>query len=124
MNLIFARQHVPPVGLLGPGIGLRPLWILAALVGVSCGAWWAIPAALAGAVHQRYIERSSTRIRGELSQRVGMMLQQQRPFVDVPIPHGHRVVCSNRLCEKSAPPDATFCPRCGARIASRFEAVA
>jgi hypothetical protein len=124
MNLIFARQHVPPVGLIGPGIGFRPLWMLAALFGVVCGAWWAIPAAFAGAVHQRYIERSSTRIRAELAQRVGTMLQQQRPFVDVPTPHGLRVVCSNPLCEKSAPPGATFCPRCGAPIASQFEAVA
>ncbi len=124
MNLIFARRQVPPVGLLSPGLGLRPLWILAALAGVGCGAWWGIPAALAGAVHQRYVERCSTRIRGELAQRVRMLLQEQRPAVDVPTPHGFRVVCRNKLCEKSAPAGAAFCPRCGTRLASNFGAVA
>jgi hypothetical protein len=124
MNLIFARQNVPLVGFIGPGIGLRPLWILAAIVGVAFGAWWAIPAALAGAVHQRYIERASTRVRGELAERVRSLLQEQRPAVDVPTPHGFRIVCRNQLCEKSAPTGAVFCPRCGTRLASRFEAVA
>jgi hypothetical protein len=120
MNVIFARQNIPPVGLYSPGIGFRPLWILAAIFGVICGAWWAIPASLAGAVHQRYIERTSTRIRAELAQRVTTLLQQQQPNMNIPIPHGLRVLCSNRLCENSAPAGAIFCPRCGSRIGSRF----
>ncbi len=93
LNLIFAKQHIAPVGIPGLGIGLRPLWIGAAIVGVLFGAWWAIPAALAGAVHKRYIERTSSRIRAELSGRVQMLLQRQRPDIDVPVPHGLRVVC-------------------------------
>lgn len=124
LDLIFARQHIPPVGAPGLGIGLRPLWIGAAIVGILFGAWWAVPAALAGAVHKRYIERTSSRIRGELSQRVQMLLQQQRPDVDVPVPHGFRIVCGNELCGKSVPTGAAFCPRCGARVTSRFGAVA
>jgi hypothetical protein len=120
MNLIFARQNIPPVDLLSPGIGFRPLWMLAALFGICCGAWWTIPASLAGAVHQQYIQRTSTRIRAELAQRVTTMLQQQQPAVDIPIPHGLRVLCPNSLCEKSAPAGAIFCPRCGSRIVSRF----
>ncbi len=121
MNPIFARQNIPPVGLISAGIGFRPLWMLAALFGLSCGAWWAIPAALAGAVHQRYIERVSTRIRGELAQRVSTLLQEQRPAMNVPTPHGFRVVCKNKLCGKSAPAGAAFCPRCGSRLATRVD---
>jgi hypothetical protein len=120
VNLIFARQNIPPVGLFSPGIGLRPFWILAALFGVACGAWWTIPASLAGAVHQRYVERTSTRIRAELAQRVSIMLQNQQPGINVPTPHGLRTLCPNTLCEKSAPAGAAFCPRCGSRIASHF----
>jgi hypothetical protein len=124
LNLIFARQQVAPVNVAVIGIGLRPLWILAGVAGVVCGAWWAVPAALAGAVHQRYIQRTSARMRGQLALRVGMLLQQQRPAVDVPTPHGFRVICRNHLCGKSAPTQAAYCPRCGSRLESRYGAVA
>ncbi|HEX4053481.1 MAG TPA: zinc ribbon domain-containing protein [Tepidisphaeraceae bacterium] len=124
LNLILARQHIPAVGMPSLGIGLRPLWIGTAIVGVLFGAWWAIPAAFAGAVHKRYIERTGSQVRVELSGRVQMLLQQQRPDMKVPVPHGLRVVCENELCGKPVPTGAAFCPRCGSRLTSRFGVVA
>jgi hypothetical protein len=124
LNGIFQRQQIPPVTSPALGLGLRPLWIVAAIIGCLFNAWWAIPAALAGAVHKRYIERTGARIRGDLAQRVQMMLEQRRPALDVPTPHGSRSVCPNELCAKPAPDGAAFCRRCGTRLASRFEAVA
>jgi hypothetical protein len=124
LNVIFVRQNLPPVRISGPGIGLRPLWVVAAVVGASCGVWWAIPAALAGGVHQRYILRNSNRIRSELAQRVSTLLHQNRPPMNVPTPHGFRVVCRNEMCAHSMPPGAAFCPRCGTRVPPKVGAVA
>ena len=118
LNPILQRQHLPPMAQYGVGLGLRPFWLLAGLIGAVFGAWWAIPAALAGAVQQRYCRRTGDRIRSELALRVGSLLLQQRPAIDVPLPHGFRVVCSNPLCGKTIPGPATFCPRCGTRLPS------
>jgi len=116
VNLILSRQHLPPVPMYGLGIGLRPVWVVAGLIGVGCGAVWAIPAALAGAIHQRYCRRTSTRIRADLAMRVSAALHRQRPPLDVPIPHGFRIVCRNQLCLKTLTGGTAFCPRCGTRV--------
>jgi hypothetical protein len=114
LNMILMKQHLPPVPLFSIGIGFRPLWFAAGLIGLAHGAFWAIPACFAGALHQRYVRKTSTRIRGELAQRVNMLLQQQRPAINVPMPHGFRTVCRNEKCGKIVPAGARFCPRCGA----------
>lgn len=116
LNPILVRQHLPPVPYYSVGLGLSPLWVIAGLVGFGSGAIWAIPAALAGAIHQRYCRRTSTRIRSELALRVSTALNRQRPAVDVPIPHGFRQVCKNQLCEQILPDGAAYCPRCGNRV--------
>jgi hypothetical protein len=116
LNPILIRQQLPPVPMYEVGIGLRPGWWIAGLVGLACGAVWAIPAAIAGGVHQRYCRRVSTRIRGELALRVNAALNRQRPPINVPIPNGFRVVCTNQLCLKPLAGGATFCSRCGTRV--------
>jgi hypothetical protein len=116
LNLILAKQLLPPVPLFSVGIGFRPLWFIAGMIGLAHGAFWAIPACFAGAIHQRYVRKTSTRIRGELAQRVNMLLQQQRPAINVPMPHGFRTVCRNERCGKTVPAGAQFCPRCGTRV--------
>jgi hypothetical protein len=116
LNLILARQHLPPVPSFGVGIGIRPFWLIAGFIGLTHGAAWAIPAAFAGAIHQRYVRRTSTRIRGELAMRVNASLNRQRPPIDVPMPHGFRVVCRNPLCSKTLSGGSSYCPRCGTRV--------
>ena len=116
LNLILVRQHLPPVPMYGVGTGLRPVWILAGLIGAACGALWAIPAALAGAIQQRYVRRTSTAHPERTALRVNTALIRQRPPIDVPIPHGFRIVCRNKICGKSLPGGAAFCPRCGTRV--------
>lgn len=123
LNPILQRQNLPLMGTYHVGLGLRPLWMVAGFIGLACGAWWAVPAAFAGAVHQRYCKRTSTRIRSELAIRASTLLQRQRPPIDVPMPNGFRTFCVNELCGKSLPASATFCPRCGTRL-PRAEAVA
>jgi hypothetical protein len=118
LNPILLRQHLPPMAQYGVGIGLRPFWVVPGIIGAALGAWWAIPAALAGSIQQRYCRGTSNRIRSELAMRVTALLQEQRPAIDVPTPNGFRVVCNNRLCGKSLPGAAAFCPRCGSRLPS------
>jgi hypothetical protein len=118
LNLILVKQQLPPVPLFSIGMGFRPLWFVAGLIGLAHGAFWAIPACFAGALHQRYVRKTSTRIRGELAMRVNMLLQEQRPAISVPMPHGFRAVCRNEKCGKTVPTGAGFCPRCGTRVSA------
>jgi hypothetical protein len=120
LNMILTKQNLPPVPLFDVGIGLRPIWLLAGLIGLASGAIWAIPACLAGALHRQYVRRTSTRIRGELAVRVNMLLQRDRPAIDVPTPHGFRVACRNEKCGKMMDAGARFCPRCGMRALMRW----
>lgn len=113
INVILRRHEIDPVYAGDPGLGLRPLWVLSAAIGVMAGAWWAIPAALAGALQMQYVRRTSMRTRWELSQRVRTLLTRQRPPVDVPAIRPLRFACRNPLCASPMPTDAQFCPRCG-----------
>jgi hypothetical protein len=115
INAILYRHGITPVGVIEPGTGLRPLWILAAIVGVLAGAWWAIPAAMAGALQRQYMRRTSLQIRSQLSQRVAALMAGPRPPVDVPATPPRRLACGNSLCAGPIPVGAQFCPRCGAR---------
>jgi hypothetical protein len=117
INVVLMRHQVQPVGAYGPGVGIRPLWILAAAVGAICGVWWAIPAALAGAVQRQYMRRTSTRTRSEISQRVRTLLLRQGPPIDPPPSRPMRLACGNTLCASPIPPGAQFCPRCGFKAA-------
>ena len=116
LNLILTRQGLAPVALFDTGIGMRPLWVAGGLIGLAHGAFWAIPAAFAGGIHQRYVRFTTNRIRGELAQRVSLLLQQTRPAMNVPVPHGFRMVCRNERCGKTVPIGAGFCPRCGTKV--------
>jgi hypothetical protein len=115
INVILRRHDVDPVTAADPGLGLRPMWICAAVIGVMAGAWWAIPAALAGALQKQYIRRTSLRTRSELSQRVRTLLLRQHPPVDLPVAARLRLTCRNSLCACPLPTAAQFCPRCGSR---------
>jgi hypothetical protein len=118
LNIILVRQQLPPVPKYEVGLGLRRAWLIGGLLGLAGGAIWAIPAAAAGGIHERYCRRTSTRIRGELASRVNLALSRQRPPIDVPIPNGFRVTCRNQLCRKPLAPGASFCSRCGTRVPS------
>lgn len=124
INALLVRENVPPVTPVATGLGFRPLWIIAACIGCYCGAWWAIPAAIAGASHARYVSRTSLGTRGQLAQRVRMLLVSQRPALNVATPFRLRLQCSNRLCRSLLPEGATFCSRCGSRAPQKFEKIA
>jgi hypothetical protein len=123
MNPILVRQGLQPVQTVNSA-HMDAGWMIVMVAGVCWGAWWAIPAAIAGAAHQQYAARTSMQIRGDMAQRLRSLLLRQRPALDVPTPFRFREVCTNRLCRQSLRNGATFCPRCGSRMADKLDAVA
>jgi hypothetical protein len=124
MNQILVRQNLPSIQMTEPTPLLNIGWILAAAIGVMWGAWWAIPAALAGAAHERYAARTSIRLRGALAQRMQALLSRQRPALDVQTPFSFRLICVNTMCRQQLQEAAGFCPRCGTRVSKRVNAIA
>jgi hypothetical protein len=120
INVLLVRQNAQPAGQFRTGLGLAMgfrhlLWGAAAVAGCAAGAWWAIPAAVAGAAHQRYAMRTSVRLRGELALRARNILERQRPSIQVPPPGNFKYVCRNEKCLNTLKPGTLFCPRCGTR---------
>jgi hypothetical protein len=115
-NLITAAEKIEPVRVHPVGLGLNPFWIAAAFIGLWHGFFWAVPLALAGVVHARYVRVTSRQTRGDLARRVRLMLQNSRPPLNIratPAVPGRP--CINEKCHVPLRPGATFCPRCGTR---------
>jgi hypothetical protein len=93
------------------------MWIVGAIVLASLNALWAVPMMLAGAAQRRYINTIAAGNRAELSRRVEMMLNAQRPVVQrTRVVIGTRIACREALCMAELPQGANFCPRCGRRV--------
>lgn len=103
-----ARVPVPRVG-----IGLSFLWLVAAVVLASQGAFWAAALAVAGGAQQRYMAGESVRVRRALAAR---LRELQR--IDVPparaATSGRR--CPHVRCLAPLPARSRFCPRCGHNV--------
>lgn len=111
---IIADEKLLPVEIPGVGTWLHPIWGVVAIIGIGFHAYWAVPMALAGAVHVRYVRVTSRQLRSDLAQRVRWMLQKNRPAVSLRGPNEPRP-CTNEKCRAIVPAGALFCPRCGAR---------
>ena len=113
-NKVAVREGVAPIADPPFDFGINAGWIIGGgLLAWLGGALWAVPMALAGATQRRYINRTATRTRGELLDRVRAMIAQQRPAVAVPnyVIHGRR--CDNERCRATIKAGARFCSRCG-----------
>jgi hypothetical protein len=117
-NAIISREGMPPVSVPSLGIGLEPLWMVAALIGLSLGHLWAIPLALGGVVQSRYVLTVSRQTRAEMARRVRSMLVSSRPELNVRnTPRPPSTQCMNDKCRAPVRLGAVFCPRCGSRSA-------
>jgi hypothetical protein len=116
-NAITAAEGIGPVWAHRIGIGFHPLWAILAIVGIWRGAFWAVPMALAGVAHARYVRITSRGIRGQLAGRVKTMLMRHRPALNLrPTPNSPPPLpCVNERCRSPLPPGSQFCPRCGTR---------
>ncbi len=89
-----------------------PLVIVAAILFLHYGVWWAIPMLLAGTTQRRYISSTSRQTRGAIAQRIRLM--DSRGTMDTEV--GRR--CSQTACQATLPAHALFCPRCGTSAAN------
>jgi hypothetical protein len=113
-NRVATREGVSPIDTPDFDFGLNTGWLLGpGLLVWLGGALWAIPMALAGASQRRYINRTATRVRAEMLDRVRTMIAQQRPAVAVPnyVIHGRR--CDQPRCQAPLKAGSRYCSRCG-----------
>jgi hypothetical protein len=115
LNRVLEWEGVAPLSRPGVGIGIQPLWVLAAVGLCTAGAFWGVPLMLAGAVQRRYISRTSARVRAEAADRVRTILLLRRPVMRVPPFARPTILCRTPNCRAPIPLLANFCARCGAR---------
>jgi len=70
LNEMLTASGSEPIPWNSPGLGLRFGWTLAGIIGVLCGAWWAIFATTAGALQRRYFLRTNLLLRRDLARLV------------------------------------------------------
>jgi hypothetical protein len=120
-NSVLVKEGLEPIPLHESGSGFNVLWILLVIFGLTHGALWVLPMALAGAAHRHYVKVTTDLFRGDLADRVRLILLRHRPAVDVPLPvrltcpDNLRLACVNDKCRSPLKPGAAFCSRCGAR---------
>ena len=78
LNTIARSQNVDPVWMPPVETGVRPMWLLAGVILLTLGAFWAVPLMLAGALQRRYINRSSQRMRIVLAHRIRALLAKEQ----------------------------------------------
>jgi len=113
INPIIVAEQLPPIPRPGNGLGLFfcPMWIIAAVMMTSYGAWWGIPMLMAAAAQRRYVRGVSPRLRREIINRL-RDIEENRRMPAMQVEH-----CANERCLAPHPPLARYCKRCGAAVA-------
>ena len=126
-NSIFRHEGIPRVPVPRIGIGLSFLWLVAAAVLTTQGAWWGLALALSGAAQQRYMVEASRRLRRTLASRVREMARLPHEpgsaHAEIEMPASLTRRCPHVRCLASLPTQARFCPRCGHNVNPEREAV-
>jgi|GEM_PF-1546106 len=123
-NLLAKKEGFAPVSVPALSFGLRPLWMVGALIFISLHAPWGAVMMLAGASQRRYIRHESMNLRLQLAQRVRDVMAVKRPLTRVPVSTSLREKCNDEKCRSPLPATARFCPRCGKRVAEKVDRVA
>jgi hypothetical protein len=108
-----------------PGIELGPVlggaswvWLVVGIVLAMGGALWALPMVLAAWMQSGYTTITSPHVREQLLARLRLAMARQTPRTGAVLPRSLQQRCANERCLKRLPPDAMFCPRCGAGVAT------
>lgn len=113
-NRILRAERVARVPVPRIGIGLGFLWLIAAALLATKGAWWGIALALSGAAQQRYMREESGRLRRALAARVRELSGLPGPAPRTGAAATGR--CPHVRCLAPLPSHARFCSRCGHHI--------
>jgi hypothetical protein len=116
----FARSgQVPPVQLPPRSYHTFVPWMILGFMGCLVGAVWAIPMALAGAMHRRYINETSRHLRDEAAARVRQLMEHD--LDDAESLQFPRKSCRRPQCRARIRENARFCPRCGIAVTAKSE---
>ena len=102
----------------GPGFqwGLDGPTVVAGVALPAVGLLWAVPMMLAAGAQRRYVTKAGPRARRALAERVRLIVEADRPAVDVSRPFFPEGECANQQCQAPLPPGSQFCPRCGEKV--------
>lgn len=106
------------------GIGLRPIWLAAALIMMTANAVWAIPMMLAGGMQRRYVDATSPALRSAVADHLRSLLLIRRPVMRVPTAVSMPRRCPNERCRSTMARIANFCPRCGKHVGPEIDQLA
>lgn len=115
-NHLVAAEGLAPVPV-KVNLGIRPMWLIAGMVGAAAGsAMWAVIAMISGAAQRRYAVVDLPATQSLVTHRVRQLLSRRRPafFHAKPVTMGRR--CPNDLCQAPLEKIANFCPRCGRQV--------
>ena len=122
-NDLAISEGLPPVR--EPrGVGLRPIWLAAALIMMTANAVWAIPMMLAGGMQRRYSAVTGPALRQAVADRLRELLQIRRPVIRMPIAVSLPRKCPNESCRAPMSRIANFCPRCGYHVGPEIDELA
>jgi hypothetical protein len=122
-NDLAITEGLPPVR--EPrGVGLRPVWLAAALVMMTANAVWAIPMMLAGGMQRRYASVTGPALREAVADRLRDLLMIRRPVMRVPSAVSFPRTCPNQTCRSPMNRIANFCPRCGMHVGPEIDELA
>ena len=117
-NRVLRAEGVPRVPVPHVGVGLGLLWLVAAALLATKGAWWGLALALAGAAQQRYMREESGRLRRALAARVREIARLPAGAVTANAARGATSDrrCPHVRCLAPLPAHSRFCPRCGHNV--------
>ncbi len=122
-NDLAITEGLPPVREPG-GVGLRPIWLTAALIMMTASALWAIPMMLAGGMQRRYAVVTGPALRATVADRLRDLLLIRRPVMRMPTMIALPRRCPNEICRSPMSRIANFCPRCGVHVGPEIDELA
>ncbi len=111
INPVITAELLPPLSKPSRSLSFFcPMWIVAAVMMISYGAWWSIPMLMAAAAQRRYVRAIGPTVRRDLITRL-RDIEENRRMPAAQIQH-----CSNSRCLAPLPPLARYCKRCGSAV--------
>jgi hypothetical protein len=105
-NGVVEPRGILPVQMRDSG-GYRPLTVVGAIVFGAVGAWWGIPMLLAASAQSRYTLLTRRSLAVQFADRLSKREAPPRTF---------ERRCATPGCQAVLPPQAKFCPTCGAAV--------
>lgn len=124
INNVLEDEGVAPMALPETGIGLRPMWVVGAVIFAVFGVIWGVPMMLAGGLQRDCERRVGPELRAELAERIRMLMAGRREPATPASRAQAWQTCPRPGCRKVLAAQAAFCSRCGTRLVGHVHLVA